>query len=388
MNGWQDWSTVRRFHRLPARDRSIVFYSESWHDWHHVRPLIEFLTGRLSRTVCHVTSEPTVPLRGDSPDRVHVFRIRPGLVRTWFFQMVKADVFVLTMLDLGNFELKRSIHRVHYVYVFHNIGSTHMVDHADSYDHYDSIFCVGPHHVAEIRRREQLKSLPPKHLFAHGYPRLDTLVQTAQAAPPKPSRGSPTALLAPTWGDQSILPVCGEPLIATLLEAGVSVILRPHHHTVVRTPGLVKLLLDRFGRDPRFRYVERMGETESLSDSDLLICDWSSMAMEYALGLGKPVLFIDVPPRVRNPEWAELDLEPLEMRIRREAGTILPLDRLREAPRYVTELVRDVEKVRERCITLREEWAFHPGRSAEVGAREIARIADERAGTGALGRPR
>ena len=388
MKAWQDWSAVRRFHRLPARDRSIVFYSESRQDWHHLQPLIDVLTRRLSRTVCHVTSEPGMPPPGDAGDGVHAFRIRAGLVRTWFFQMVKADVVVLTMLDLGNLELKRSIHRVHYVYVFHNIGSTHMVDHADSYDHYDSIFCVGPHHEAEIRRREQLTGLAPKDLFAHGYPRLDALVRMAEARPPRSATGGPLALLAPTWGDQSILPVCGELLIATLLAAGVSVVLRPHYHTTVRTPALVKRLLDCFGSDPRFRYVDRMDETESLFESDLLICDWSSMAMEYALGLGKPVLFVDVPPRVRNPHWSELGLEPLEMRIRGEAGAILPLERLREAPTYVAELVRDAAKLRDRCLALREEWAFNAGRSAEVGAQEIARLADQHTGTGSGGRPR
>lgn len=30
-----------------------------------------------------------------------------------------------------------------------------------------------------------------------------------------------------------------------------------------------------------------------------------------ALGLGRPVLFVDVPPRVRNPKYAELGLEPM-----------------------------------------------------------------------------
>jgi YidC/Oxa1 family membrane protein insertase len=385
---WQDWGAVRGFRRLPARDRNIVFFSESRQDWHHLQPLIDFLTQRLSRTVCHVTSERANALPGDARDGVHAFRVRAGLVRTWFFQMVKADVFVLTMQDLGNFELKRSIHHVHYVYVFHNIGSTHMVDHADSYDHYDSIFCVGPHHEAEIRRREQLKGLTPKHLFTHGYPRLDALVRAAGVGRPGPAPGGPVALLAPTWGARSILPLCGEPLIAGLLEAGVAVILRPHYHTTVRTPELVRRLRDRFGQDARFRYVDRMEETQSLFDSDVLICDWSSMAMEYALGLGKPVLFVDVPPRVRNPDWAALGLEPLEMRIRREVGAVLPLDRLREAPACVAALARNATSFRARCLALREEWAFNPGRSAEVGAREIARIADECAGTGAAGRLR
>jgi len=99
---------------------------------------------------------------------LHAFRIRPGAVCIWFFQALKADVMVLTMLDLQNFQLKRSIHPVRYAYVFHSMGSTHMVDHENSYDHYDSLLCTGPHHVAEIRRREQLKGLPPKHLFAYG----------------------------------------------------------------------------------------------------------------------------------------------------------------------------------------------------------------------------
>jgi len=385
MKAWQDWNSYRRFRNLPPRDRNIVFYSESHQDWHHLQPLIDFLIDRLSRTVCHVTSEEAAPLLSGSRDGLHAFRIGSGVVRTWFFQMLKADVMVLTMLDLHNFQLKRSIHPVHYIYVFHNMGSTHMVDHENSYDHYDSLFCVGPHHMAEIRRREQLKGLQPKHLFAHGYPRLDQLIEAARTHPRKPPTGAATALLAPTWGEQSILHVCGEPLIATLLSAGVRVILRPHYQTARLAPRLGQSLVDRFGKDPRFRYVDRMEESASLFESDLLICDWSSMAIEYALGLGKPVLFVDVPPRVRNPKHAELGLEPLEVRTRREVGTVLPLDRLADAPRYVAELLRGAGEFRERSAALREEWAFNVGRSVEVAAQEIARIADERAGSGALG---
>jgi len=388
MKAWQDWNSYRRFRKLPPRDRSIVFYSETHQDWHHLQPLIDFLIEQLSRTVCHVTSEqaaalPSVPRAG-----LHAFRIRSGAVRTLFFQMLKADVMVLTMLDLENFQLKQSTHAVRYIYVFHSMGSTHMVDHENSYDHYDSLFCVGPHHVAEIRRREQLKGLPPKHLFAYGYPRLERLVEVAAAAHPREPSGPTTALLAPTWGEHSILHVCGEPLIATLLGAGLRVILRPHYQTARLAPRLVQSLITRFGKDPRFRHVDQMEESASLLESDLLICDWSAMAIEYALGLGKPVLFVDVPPRVRNSKYAELGLEPMEMRIRRELGTVLPLDRLADAPQHVAELLRGAAEFRGRSAALREEWAFNVGRSVEAGAREIARIADERAGTGALGTPR
>ena len=384
MKLWEDWRSYRRFQQLPSSDRSIVFYSETHQDWHHLQPLIEFLVERLSRTVCHVTSERAKPLPSVPRAGLHVFRIRPGAVCIWFFQMLKADVMALTMLDLQNFQLKRSIHPVRYAYVFHSMGSTHMVDHENSYDHYDSLLCTGPHHVAEIRRREQLKGLPPKRLFAYGYPRLERLVALAASH----SRGASTrttALLAPTWGEHSILHVCGASLIATLLEAGIRVILRPHYQTARLAPRLVQSLVSRFGGDPRFRYVDRMEESESLLESDLLICDWSAMAIEYALGLGKPVLFVDVPPRVRNPSYLELGLEPMELRIRRELGTVLPLDRLAEAPQRVAELLRGATAFRLRSAALRRDWVFNFGGSVEAGAREIARMADERAGAGASG---
>ncbi len=383
MSMWQDWKSYRRFQKLPPRDRSIVFYSETHQDWHHLQPLIDFLTERLSRTVCHVTSESTVPL--PSAPGLDGFRIGSGVICTWFFQTLKADVMVLTMLDLQNFHLKRSVHPVHYAYVFHSMGSTHMVDHANSYDHYDSLLCVGPHHVAEIRRREERYRLPPKHLFEHGYPRLERLVALAAGEATVPPAAHTTALLAPTWGERSILPVCGERLIAALLGDGVRVILRPHYQTMRLAPRLIEGLVTRFGADPNFRHVVRMEESASLFESDVLVCDWSAMAIEYALGLGKPVLFVDVPPRVRNPSYAELGLEPMEMRIRRELGAVLPLDRVAEAPRYVAELLRDPADLRKRNAERREAWVFNFDRSVEAGAREIARIADERAGIGARG---
>src|SRR5439155_1534913 len=83
--------------------------------------------------------------------------------------------------------------------------------------------------------------------------------------------------------------------------------------------------------------------------------------------------------RVRNPSYAELGIEPMEMRIRRELGTVLPLDRVTDAPRHVAELLRGAAELRKRNAALREEWVFNFGRSVEVGAREIARIADGRA---------
>jgi YidC/Oxa1 family membrane protein insertase len=371
------WREYRRFRKLPFERRAIVFYSESRQDWHHFEPIIDRLTRELARTVCYVTSDagdPGLVLRNE---RLLTFCIRKGLLRTLFFQVVESNVFVLTMMDLGNFELRRSLHPVHYVYLFHSLGSTHMADFGNSYDHYDTILCAGPHHEREIRRREALMNLPPKRLLAHGYHRLEELVAERSARSAISTDGPPTLLIAPTWGEQSLINICGERLVEILLAAGYRVILRPHYMTVRSSPELVAGIVRRFSANPRFEYVDRMGETESLFRSDLLVCDWSAMAIEWGLGLEKPALFIDVPPRERNLDWRELGLEPLEASIRTEIGALLDPARLDDAPGLVDKLLADPKRFRENAAALRNRVVFNPGRSAEVAAAEIDRLANE-----------
>src|SRR5690606_29460660 len=154
--------------------------------------------------------------------------IGKGLVRIWFFQFLQADLLLTQLLDLGNFDLKRSIHPVHYVYMFHSLSSTHMADHADSSDHYDTILYARPPQAREIRRREELKGLSPKRLVAHGYHRIEQLLAERREPPPVASDADIHVLLAPSWGEQTILNTCGLELAGILLDAGFRLTLRPH----------------------------------------------------------------------------------------------------------------------------------------------------------------
>jgi YidC/Oxa1 family membrane protein insertase len=258
------------------------------------------------------------------------------------------------------------------------MGSTHMVDFENSYDHYDTIFCTGPHQIREIRRREELAGLPQKNLVEHGYARVDQLMELATKQPERRQSGAARAviLLAPTWGENSILHVCGEKLVKVLLGAGYTVILRPHYQTVRLTPEMVGRILDIHGGNQRLRYVDRMGDTDSLLESDMLICDWSSTSIEYALGLEKPVLYIDVPRRVRNLNYEKIGTEPLEISIREEVGVVLAPGNVADAPERIEELLSNPDRFRNHISELRRRILFNPGRSAEVGGREILGLAE------------
>jgi YidC/Oxa1 family membrane protein insertase len=368
------YKNYRFFNKLLPDQRNSVFYSEGGQDWHHFKRIIESLLA-MSREVCYVTSDRNDPGLWLVNEHYHALFIQEGFWQITFFQFLKADCLVLTMTDLHLFQLKRSINPVHYIYLFHAMGSTHMVDFENSYDHYDTILCVGPHQIAEIRARERIKNLPAKNLVEHGYARVEELMEAADVHRRPPVQPY-VILIAPTWGENTILPVCGKELIAVLLQAGYRVILRPHYQTCKLTPRVVDSLLSTYGSDPLFSYVNKMGDMQSLFDSDLLICDWSSTSIEYALGLEKPVLYIDVPPRVRNQNYRELGLEPLEMSIRSIVGRVLDPAELVKAPVMIDELLADPGRFRTKIAACRKKILFNIGRSIEAGAQSIAGIAD------------
>jgi YidC/Oxa1 family membrane protein insertase len=372
--GWKGW---REFKRLPWAWRNIVFYSESGQDWHQFSGLLEELNGPLGRKTVYVTSDPADPGLSRAHENYRALLIPEGLFLTIFFQVNQSDVFVLTMMDLQNLQLKRSLHPVHYVYLFHSMGSTHMVDNENSFDHYDTLFCTSPHQVREIRKREQIKGLPAKHIFDYGHPRLEAVIEEGKAG--ELQRGDPaTVLIAPTWGDTSIFNTCGSELIGVLLKAGYLVIMRPHYQSNRQTPEVIRAVREAHQGNPRFEYIDKMGETDSILRSDLLVSDWSAMALEYAWGLEKPVLFIDVPRRIRNPHWRELEIEPIENTIRTEVGEIVSPDALSDAPAAIERLLSDPDRFRARMRELRETMVFRLGHSIPDGAAEIARLAGER----------
>ncbi len=375
-SGWRGW---RQFKKLPWEWRNIVIYSESGQDWRQFSGLIGHLNQNLGCKTCYVTSDKSDPGLARVDENFHAIYLPEGLFRTIFFQVNQSDVFVLTMMDLGNLQLKRSLHPVYYVYLFHSMGSTHMVDNENSFDHYDSLFCAGPHQVAEIRKREEIKNLPAKHLFDYGHPRLEEVIALGKACRMEKHDGGPrTVLIAPTWGDTSIFNTCGRELIDVLLDAGYLVIMRPHYQSARQTPAVIAALRDTFAAHERFEYIDHMDETSSILRSDILVSDWSGMALEYAMGLEKPVLFIDVPRRIRNPDWKELGFEPLEASIRRQAGEILSPESLDDAPAVIERLLATPGRFRDEVHELREQKVFRLGRSIPDGATEIKRLADER----------
>jgi hypothetical protein len=375
------WSALRAFNRLPAEDRAIVFYAESAADWPHLGPILEQLTAAGGRSVCYVTSDERDPAFDAAGPRTRVLHIGSGAARTSFFRLLDAKVMVMTLPDLETYHLKRSVHPVHYVYVFHSIVSSHMTYRKGAFDAYDTVLCVGPHHAAEIRRTEEVYGLRAKDLVEHGYARLDRILGTAAQAQSRAlADGSKRVLLAPSWGTGSCIEApWARDLIDTVLGAGHSIVLRLHPMTVRRLPRLGPTLAEAYSASP-FRVETDMHAQESLHESDVMVADWSGAALEYAFGLERPVLFLDTPRKVNNPEYERLGIVPLEVAIRGEIGAVIDPGDLTAVPGWIERLSADPDAFRDRLRAARDRSIYNLGRSAEVGAAHVARLADTAAG--------
>lgn len=376
----REWSEARRFKALPAKLRSIVFYAEDAGSWTHLAPIVRELCDVRGLDVCYLTSSWQDPVLADGNPRFHSFCIGEGTVRTLLFVGLEAGVMVLTMPDLETFHIKRSKSApVHYVYVFHSLVSTHMIYRKGAFDHFDTVLCSGPHHVRELRATEARYGLPEKELVEHGYGRLDAILAENPPAPARDGR-SIRVLVAPSWGPEGILETRADELLDALLDAGFEVVVRPHPMTSRRDAALLESLRRRAEDHVRLTLDVDMSSWASLRESDVMISDWSGAALEYAFGLERPVLFLDLPRKVNNPEYEVLGLEPIEVSVREEIGEVLAPDRLADLPRAIESLCSDRASYRERLREARSRHVFHVGTSGAVAAEHIGRLAGRSSG--------
>jgi len=377
----REWNELRRFRRLPQSARSIVFYAEDATSWVHFEGMVRALASESGRGVCYVTSSPADPVLTERQPGINPFYVGEGAVRTAFFLQLRADVAVMTMPDLGTYQVKRSmVHPVHYVYVFHSLVSTHMAYRPGAFDQYDTILCAGPHHVRELRAAESEYGLAPKNLVEHGYGRLDALMQRWKRTPATPIHdGNEKAhvLVAPSWGPSGLLESHGAELCHILLSAGFRVTVRPHPLTLKAHPGVIRRLRDDFGTGRGFDLETDVASSDSFASADIMISDWSGAALEFAFALERPVLFVDVPRKINNPRYEEIPLEPREVTIRGDIGEVISPEILTEVPGYVKRLRAPRAEQRDSIRRAREGVVYNLGTSGAAGAACIGVLADD-----------
>lgn len=374
-----DWNELKKFELLKPEERSIVFYGENTASMGHFKPIINELTNNFGKEICYVASDPNDPILKTQNNKIKTFYIGQGTARTKFFITLKADILVMDMPDLETFHIKRSkVYPVHYVYVFHSIFSVHSYLRKGAIDHFDTIFCVGPHHIKEIRETESVYGLKEKNLVEYGYGRLDTLMEEySQIRQQNIPNEKIHVLIAPSYGVDNVLANCGLEMIKILLDSGFQVTTRPHPVTLQKSPAIIKKIEEAFIKNPNFILERDISSYGSFRHSDCMISDWSGVSLEYAFSLERPVIFIDVPKKVNNPNVDDIQSKPIEIDIRNKIGTVIPPIQLHVIPEKIKSLLQNFNDLKKQIQEIREQTVFNIGNAGKVGAIHLLQILEK-----------
>jgi len=372
-----EWAELKKINRLSQDERSIVFYAENKASMNHFQLLILELTEKMNLQICYVTSVKDDPILFTKNQRILPFYIGGGTARTKFFSSLKAKILVTDMPDLGKLHIKRSDeYPVHYIYLFHSMYSVHSYLRKGAIDNYDTIFCVGPHQIKEIRETEKVYGLKAKKLINYGYGRLDTLLQNEMNSQTTNSNAKDLIIIAPSYGDDNLLEKCGIELIDMLLKADFRVLVRPHLRTLRDSTELIDSIKKKFEKDPNFVFETGVIPFDSLNNSLCMISDWSGISLEYAFTFERPVIFIDVPKKILNPNWSDITLEPIETSIRDKIGHIVSPNNLEEILELVRILDKNTQNISQLIKEMREKTVYNIGGSAKIGAQYIRQLHD------------
>jgi hypothetical protein len=203
-----------------------------------------------------------------------------------------------------------TLHRAHRrINFFHGVAGKYDLDDPShlpiGFEEYDRVAFVNSDRLQRYLAKQIVTT---EQAALVGFPRIDALVNgeydgvaVRQRLGLEPQRR--TAIYAPTWSPASSLHIAGEAIVASLVDAGWNVIIKPHARSFDPEPQYSGGIDWR----RRLRNVEIRGRVVLAEDgdaspllaaSDLMVTDHSSIGFEFCL-LDRPLIVFDAPDLAR-----------------------------------------------------------------------------------------
>lgn len=369
-NAKRERADYKRFFSIV--NKKLVFYSEGQGFYKYYKGIIEYLLNNTNITIHYVTSDPKDQIFALSKEqtKIKAYYIGEKKLITLMMKM-DADIVVMTMPDLENFHIKRSYLRkdIEYIYIPHGMDSLNLTMRTGSMDHYDTVFCVGRHQKEEIEKTEKVYNLPTKRLVEWGYSLFDDM-RVSYEKMDKVVNERKKILIAPSWQKDNIVDNCLDEILERLNGKAYDIIVRPHPQHVRHKAAYMELLKEKYA-GTNIEIQTDFSSNSTVFEADLMISDWSGIAYEYAYTTLKPVLFINTPMKIMNPEYEKIDVTPINIAIRGEIGAQLELDQLNQISDVVEKLLAEKDIYHEKISQFVDRYVYNQGRSAEVGATYI-----------------
>ena len=360
-------------------NKHLVFYSESNGFYKYYKAIIEYLLENTNIVIHYITSDynDNIFEMEKKNENIKAYYIEEKKLITLMMQM-DADVVVMTMPDIDNFHIKRSYVRkdIEYIYIPHGMDSINLTMRNRSINNYDTIFTTGKYQKEEQEKTNEVYNLKNRKLFDWGYSLLDDMIK--EYSKNKVKNKKKTVLIAPSWQKDNIVDLCLDEVLDSLKQEDYNVIVRPHPQQVRHMKEKFEQMKEKYKDNKNIEIQTDFSSNNTVFNADLLITDWSAIAYEYSYTTKKPVLFIDTPMKIMNPEYKKIGIEPFNIWVRNEIGEVVSVENCNEINKVVSKMLKESTKYEEKINKLVDDSVYNIGKSAEVGANYIINAIQEK----------
>ncbi len=345
-----------------AKKKPLVIFGEDGRYWNIFHSVCDELENR--GVECeYYTMDKNDPSLSCDYKHIHPSFIGEGNKAFAKLNMLKANVLFTTTPGLDVFQWKRSPNVDKYLHIYH------AVDEGAGYrmfgmDFFDSILMASQFQVDTVRSLEKMRREAPKDIQIVGSPYLDDLDRKAKNyVADKKNPEDKVVLLAPSWGESSILSKFGDEMLDTLVKTGYHIIVRPHPQSKIVEKEVLDPLLEKYPESDQIEWDNNNDGFPSLSRADIMISDFSSVVFDFALIFNKPVIFADTDFDKSPYDAAWFDEDLWRLRVLDQMGVSLKQEdfpRMKELIKELTENDRfgeGREKLREQLWAKRGESA-------------------------------
>ena len=360
-------------------NKHLVFYSESNGFYKYYKAIIEYLLENTNIVIHYITSDYNDNIFNMEKENKNIkaYYIEEKRLITLMMQM-DADVVVMTMPDIGNYHIKRSYVRkdIEYIYIPHGMDSINLTMRTCSTNNYDTVFTTGKYQKEEQEKTNEVYKLKNRKLFDWGYSLLDDMIKDYEKN--KFQNSKKTVLIAPSWQKDNIVDICLNEILESLKQEDLKIIVRPHPQHVRHMKEKFENMKEQYKNNKNIEIQTDFSSNNTVFNADLVITDWSAIAFEYSYTTKKPVLFIDTPMKIMNPDYKKINVEPFNIWARNEIGEVISVEECKNINKVVCKMLNESSEYSERINKLVNDSVYNIGKSGEIGANYIIEAIQEK----------
>ena len=364
-------------------NKHLVFYSESNGFYKYFRGIIEYLLENTNITIHYITSDYNDKIFEKEKENEHIkaYYIEEKKLITLMMKM-DADVVVMTMPDIQNYHIKRSYVRkdIEYVFVPHSMDSTNLTMRKESTAHYDTVFVTDKYQKEEEVKSNELYNIQNRKVVEWGYALFDEMCSDYENNKEiiNSGKSEKSVLIAPSWQKDNIIDLCLEDILESLKGKEYKVIVRPHPQQVRHMRDKFENMKEKYKNDTNIEIQTDFSSNKTVYSADLVITDWSSIAQEFAYTTKKPVIFVDTPMKIMNPEYEKLGIDPINIWMRNILGETIQVKDCNKIDELVEKMLINRDSYKEKIDKFVSEAMYNIGHSAEVGGKYIIGVVQEK----------